>query len=317
MRAPLLRAQGLVKRYRQVTALDGLELEVRPGEVLALLGPNGAGKSTTLRLLLGLMAPDAGSVRWNLGGPSEGPPPRSKVGYLPEERGLFREAPVLRTVAFFGVLRGMPPRQAERAAAAWLERLGLADRAHEKPDALSKGNQQRVQIAAALVHDPELAVLDEPFSGLDPIHQELVIDLFEELRARGTGVVLAAHQLQLVERAADRLLVLQAGRPRFSGTLADARARAARGGSRLELELAREPRDKPLSGCPGVRAVEPTGPTRLAVQIEPGAALGPILSAIGSELEVAGVASSPPSLHELYLELVGSPAAPTGGEEAV
>lgn len=300
----LLVARGLVKRYRSVTALAGLDLELGRGEVLALLGPNGAGKTTALRLVLGLIAPDEGTLAWHLGGSPGAPPPRERVGYLPEERGLFREAPIARTVAHFGILRGMPRAAAEREAAAWLARFGLAERAREKPDALSKGNQQKVQLAAALVHRPELAVLDEPFSGLDPQNQELFLEILGELRARGAGVLLSAHQLQLVERAADRIVVLRAGESRFEGSLAEARARASRGGMRIELELGSDQGLDALADCRAIARIERLDASRVALQVRGGEPLGPVLERV-ARLEVRSLSSIPPSLHELYLELVG------------
>ena len=229
------------------------------------------------------------------------------MGYLPEERGLFREAPVGRTVAYFGVLRGLDRRAAERAAAAWLERVGLADRAHERPDALSKGNQQKVQLAAALVHRPALAFLDEPFSGLDPVNQELFLDLLQEMRATGTTVVLSAHQMALVERVADRILVVNRGRQALSGTLAELRRRH-RVAPRLRL-LVDPPADPaPLARHPGVaRATGGEGGV-VTVELLEEDALGEVLAAAASAYRLRGIHAEPPSLHDIYLQAVGADA---------
>jgi ABC-2 type transport system ATP-binding protein len=177
--------------------------------VVALLGPNGAGKTSLIRMIVGITRPDRGTVELRAG---DRPATRQDLGYLPEERGLHKGVPILRTLVFYGVLLGLSRPEARRRAEAWLERLALRERAREKIDALSKGNQQKVQLAATLIHEPRLVILDEPFSGLDPLNQELMIDLVGELRARGAAVLLSAHQLSLVERLADRVVLLRDGR---------------------------------------------------------------------------------------------------------
>jgi ABC-2 type transport system ATP-binding protein len=282
--------------------VDGLSFSVDRGEIFALIGPNGAGKTTTLRMLLGILRPDRGAVRYALDGVAAWPP-ASRLGYLPEERGLFREAPVARTVAYFGVLRGMERGAANAAAAAWLERVGLADRAHERPDALSKGNQQKVQLAAALVHRPAVAILDEPFSGLDPLNQELFLGLLRELRDEGATVVLSAHQMQLVERVADRILVMDRGREALAGTLDDLRRRqsvAAR--LRLRVRLPADPAR--IASHPGVAGVALGRTGELIVEVATGARLSEALAAAASAYEVLGVSSEEASLHDIYLQAV-------------
>jgi ABC-2 type transport system ATP-binding protein len=221
----VLEVRAVEKRFATVRAVDGISFDVRAGELFALLGPNGAGKTTLVRMLAGILRPDAGSIRYLLAGRSCDAPDPGALGYLPEERGLYRETEVLDTLAYFGVLRGMGRRAALAAAEAWLERFGLRDRARERVDALSKGNQQKVQLVAAILHGPALGIFDEPFSGLDPINQDLFLDVFAELRAAGTTIVLSAHQLQLVERAAGRLLLVHQGREVLSGTLDEIRRR--------------------------------------------------------------------------------------------
>jgi ABC-2 type transport system ATP-binding protein len=303
MSEPALRADSVVKQFASVRAVDGLSFAVERGQIFALLGPNGAGKTTTLRMLLGILRPDSGEIRYALDGVVAWPP-ASRLGYLPEERGLFREAPVARTVAYFGILRGMDRGAANVAAAAWLKRLGLADRAHERPDALSKGNQQKVQLAAALVHRPSVAILDEPFSGLDPLNQELFLDLLRELRNEGAAVVLSAHQMQLVERVADRILVMDHGREALSGTLDDLRRRMSVAG-RLSLKV-RLPADPArIASHPGVAAVAPGRDGELIVDVVAGARLSEVLAAAAGAYEVLGVSSEEASLHDIYLQAVG------------
>ena len=215
MSQPIVRVDRVEKSFDSVKAVDGISFEVQPGEIFALLGPNGAGKSTLVRMLLGILRPDAGTISYSLGNPPE---PRD-LGYLPEDRGLYKDVPVLRTLTYFGTLRGMDRSAAETAAREWLGRLSLAERATDKLETLSKGNQQKVQFIASILHRPRFAVLDEPFSGLDPLNQSFFLDLLRELRDGGTTILLSAHQMELIERTADRVLLMGRGREVLSGTI--------------------------------------------------------------------------------------------------
>jgi ABC-2 type transport system ATP-binding protein len=217
----MITIRNVTKRYRTVLAVDDVSLEVEPGQVLALLGPNGAGKTTLIRMLLGITLPDAGTIELRTGDRRAG---RADVGYLPEERGLHKGVPIVRTLEFYGALLGLPRAVTRPRITAWLARLGLSDRATEKVEALSKGNQQKVQLIATLLHEPSVVVLDEPFSGLDPVNQELLIEVIGELRARRATVLLSAHQMSLVERVADRAAFVRNGRLVREGSLSELRA---------------------------------------------------------------------------------------------
>lgn len=197
---PLLSASKVTKRFASVLAVDDLSFEVRPDEIFAPLGPNGAGKSTTVRMLAGITRPDSGSLEFRLGDgrPSPWIEP-SRLGYLSEERGLYPDQRVLPTLIYFASLRGVDRATAHARAGTWLERFGLTDRANDKVNTLSKGNQQKVQFIASVLHEPLLAMLDEPFSGFDPENQDLVSSMIRELRAMGTTVVLSADHMDLVE----------------------------------------------------------------------------------------------------------------------
>ena len=226
----------ITKRFGGRPVVEDLSFVVRRGEVFALLGPNGAGKTTTVRMLAGIIRPDAGRIAVTIDGQATDALPPAHSCYLPEDRGLYPQIPVLRTLTYFGRLRGLEKQEAETRAIAWLERMGLADRRHERVDALSKGNQQRVQLIAALIHRPALAILDEPFTGLDPVSQEFFLDLVRELKANGTTILLSAHQMDLVERAADRVLLMNRGREILSGSLDELHGRLdARPRIRMEL----------------------------------------------------------------------------------
>jgi ABC-2 type transport system ATP-binding protein len=208
---PTLVVDGLVKRFGEIRAVDNVSFEVKPDTIVALLGPNGAGKTTLIRVLVGILRPDSGSARFSFDGRQSSVLPPGLSAYLPEERGLYGDIAVRSTLAYFGVLRGMDRRDADRAADAWLQRLGLEDRHAALLKELSKGNQQKIQFASALLHQPRFAILDEPFSGLDPLNQDLFLDLIRGVRDRGASVLLSAHQMQLVERIADRIIIIDRG----------------------------------------------------------------------------------------------------------
>ncbi len=303
----MLEASGVTKRFGGVIAVDDLSLAIRDGEILALLGPNGAGKTTLIRMLVGLIRPDSGTIRRAFAG-ADGST-RGQLGYLPEERGLYQDMPVLRTLTYFAGLQGMPSRQAGDAARQWLDRLGLGDRGAEKVKALSKGNQQKVQFAAAVLHTPRLAILDEPFSGLDPINQEMFLDLIRELRDGGTTVIFSAHQMTLVERLADRLVLVNRGREVLHGTIADLRRRWPTG-NRLVIGTSGAGDTGFLASAGVVESVEDTG-SEIRLQLAPGANMSELLRLIGERIDVTYVKSEETTLHEIYLKTVeadaGSP----------
>jgi ABC-2 type transport system ATP-binding protein len=231
----MLVAEGLTRRFGEIVALDGLSLRVSPGEVVGFLGPNGSGKTTALRSILGISEPDSGTVTWQ--GKPVDEQSRRLFGYLPEERGLYHGMKIGEQLAFFATLYGCDGARAKTNAQRWLDRLGLGERADDKLDALSLGNQQRVQLAAALVHDPELLVLDEPFSGLDPISIENVGAILREQADAGVAVVFSSHQLDLVEDYCERVTIVAEGRVVAEGDLDELR----RGGDpRLIVEVAGE-----------------------------------------------------------------------------
>lgn len=220
----MLTVTDLHKRYGPVVALDGVSLDAHPGRLLGFLGPNGAGKTTTMRSVFGLLHLDGGEVRWR-GQPVDGQV-RLGFGYMPEQRGLYPGMPIGRQLTFLAELHGVPAREARTAAARWLERLGLGDRIADPLTDLSHGNQQRVQLAAALVHEPELLVLDEPFSGLDPLGVRDMSAVLRERAAAGVTVVFSSHQLELVEELCDDVVIIAGGRDRLRGTLQEARGAA-------------------------------------------------------------------------------------------
>jgi ABC-2 type transport system ATP-binding protein len=220
MDAVSLELRDLRKRYGETVALDGASFTVGEGELFGFVGPNGAGKTTLMRIVLGVLMPDGGEVRWR--GQPIGEEERRRIGYMPEERGLYPKMRVRDHLVYVARLHGVGEEEALAAAERWLGRLGLGERAEEAVEALSLGNQQRVQLALALVHEPDLLVLDEPFSGLDPDGVDALSGaLTSEIEARGVPVIFSSHQLELVERLCDRVAIIRAGRIVASGAVAE------------------------------------------------------------------------------------------------
>ena len=220
----MLELERLTRRFGDIAALDGVTFSVAPGEICGFVGRNGAGKTTAMRIVLGLLEPHSGEVRWR--GRAVDAAARRRFGYMPEERGLYPKMRVTAHLAYLARLHGMGKEEAGAAADRWVRRLGVAERAGDRVEQLSLGNQQRVQLGAALVHDPELLILDEPFSGLDPIGVDA---LASEIRARadaGVPVLFSSHQLDLVEQICESVAIIDRGRVVAAGTVAGLRARA-------------------------------------------------------------------------------------------
>jgi ABC-2 type transport system ATP-binding protein len=298
----MLSVESVVKRFASVTAVDGVSMHVRDAEIVALIGPNGAGKTTLLRMLLGLTLPDSGSIRFSIDSVEARTAPARLVGYLPEERGLYQDVSVLRTLVYFGVLRDMSSAAADAAARRWLDRLGLAERMSEPVKALSKGNQQKVQFISAILHEPRMAILDEPFSGLDPVNQDLFLDLIRELRAGGTTILLSAHQMSLVERLVDRVVVLNRGRTVLDGTIPELR-REWRTGQRLVLRVNGRPDSTMLPRVDDVR-IEMLDDGGIALFVPDAVSLSPLLGRLSAALDIRDIESSQVSLHDVYIGTV-------------
>ena len=213
----MLQLTDLHKRYGNVAALDGCSFTLERGELLGFLGPNGAGKTTAMRSIFGLVQPDSGTVTWD--GAPIGPVERLRFGYMPEQRGLYPRMRVKSQLIYFGRLHAMDEAAAAAAADRWLDELGLTDRADSRLEELSHGNQQRIQLAVALVHSPNLLVLDEPFSGLDPIGVETMADLLRTLAAEGVAVMFSSHQLDLVEDLCEEVAIIDDGRIVLEGNV--------------------------------------------------------------------------------------------------
>jgi ABC-2 type transport system ATP-binding protein len=213
----MLKITNLRKEYDNVVAVDGVSLEVKRGELFGLLGPNGAGKTTTIRTVLNIIQPDSGEITFN--GKPFTMETWNTIGYLPEERGLYRKSKIINTILYFASLKGVAPKQAKPLAYYWLERFGLKRDGYRKIEELSKGNQQKVQLILSILHRPELLILDEPFSGLDPVNQILLKDILQELRQQNTAIIFSTHQMEQVEKMCDNICLINKGKPVLSGEL--------------------------------------------------------------------------------------------------
>ncbi|MBN8867928.1 MAG: ATP-binding cassette domain-containing protein [Solirubrobacterales bacterium] len=287
--------RSVSRRYGDKVALDDLTLNVPRGEICGFVGPNGAGKTTAMRIMVGLLAADRGSVLWD--GEPIGDTRRRRIGYMPEERGLYPKMRIGDQLAYLGELHGLSPSQAEQRAGEWLERLGLADRLEDNVEVLSLGNQQRVQLAASLVFDPDLLILDEPFSGLDPVGVDLLSDVIREFcEERDVPVIFSSHQLELVERICDSVAIIKDGTLIASGLVSD--LEAERAGNVWLLRLA--DRDDWRPGLDGVTRLEP-GTFELEPDLDP----QELLRAGQAVGEVIEFRRRVPGLSELFRETIG------------
>ncbi len=292
-----LELAGLRRRYGRTVALDGLSFTVEPGRIFGFLGPNGAGKTTAMRIVMGIELPDEGAVRW--GGRLLTYTDRLAFGYMPEQRGLYPKMRVRDQLAYLARLHGLTTGQAAAAGDRWLRRLGIGARGYERVEALSHGNQQRVQLAAALVHDPQVLILDEPFSGLDPLGIDAMAGVLRELAQKGVTVVVSSHQLDLVEDICDEVVIIDRGRVVLAGAV-----RALKKGGPLRLVVEVEgPGSDWYAGLP-TAAVEWVDPSRVRVTFHD-ADPRIVLDRAGASGKVRRFAIEEPSLSELFLQAVG------------
>lgn len=293
----LLQIQDLHKSYGAVKALDGCTFTAARGRMLGFLGPNGAGKTTAMRTVFGLVNPDRGTVTWN--GREIGPEERMRFGYMPESRGLYPKMKVADQLTYFGRLHGMDGREAAKAANELLSRLGLADRALDQTEKLSHGNQQRVQLAAALVNEPELLVLDEPFSGLDPIGVSTLAEVLAERAERGAAVIFSSHQLDLVEDLCEDVVIIRQGQVVQTGAVE--KIKDASPVRHLEIELA----DGLAPGLDGLEEfVSAREGNRIYLQVPADLDVRPLMSGALATGSVRRFVYTTPSLSEIFLQAV-------------
>jgi len=298
-----LEIDRVTKRFAATLALDELTFSVPRGEIFGFLGANGAGKTTTMRICLGILHADEGEIRWD--GHPVAELPRRTWGYLPEERGLYPRMPVIDQLVYFASLYGVSPHDARSSALAWLERFRLSDTAHRRAEELSKGNQQKVQFIAAILHGPQVLLMDEPFTGLDPVNLGILREAFLELRDEGRTLVFSTHQMETAEALCDSIAIVDLGRVVASGTVSA--LKRASGRRTIRLGLDGEVAPAWLSAIDGVAAVRP-GAGHVELEVTPGVEPATILAAVvGRGASVNRFEVAEPSLETLFIEHVGRP----------
>ena len=295
----MLEFDAAIKHFGSRCALDGCTFTARPGRLTGFLGPNGAGKTTAMRAVFGLVELDAGIVRWR--GTPVGPAQRVRFGYMPEERGLYPRMRVRDQLVYLGRLCGLSDRVVGRRVDGWLERVGLADRGRDRLDALSHGNQQRVQLVAALVNQPELVILDEPFSGLDPIAIATLAGILQETAKAGATVLFSSHQLDLVADLCEDVVVIDSGRVVLAGALDVLRASVPE--RFVDLRFRGPAPD--WSGIPRADVVR-TGDGEARLRVRSAADIGAVLSATAGRIEILSLNYQPPTLSELFRRAVAA-----------
>ncbi|MFF7632474.1 ABC transporter ATP-binding protein [Kitasatospora sp. NPDC008050] len=291
-----LEVDRVSKRYGDTVALREMTFDVRSGEIFGFVGSNGAGKTTTMRIVLGVLAADAGEVRW--AGDRVTLRTRSRIGYMPEERGLYPRMRVGEQLEYLARLHGLSAAEAARATREWTERLGVASRIGDEVQKLSLGNQQRVQLAAALVHDPVILVLDEPFSGLDPVAVDVMSEVLRDKAAAGVPVIFSSHQLELVERLCDRVGIVRSGAMVACGPVDELRS----GGELVVVDAPAAPSGW-AGGVAGVASHRMEG-GRTVLELAPGADDQAVLAAALATGPVREFARRRPSLTELFRHVV-------------
>jgi ABC-2 type transport system ATP-binding protein len=298
----MLQINGLRKRFGEVQALDGVTFSVRPGEVFGFLGANGAGKTTTMRIVLGFLHADDGTVTWR--DREARTWPRRTWGYMPEERGLYLRMPVLEQLVFFASLYGVPRATARRTALDWLARFRIADYADRRAESLSKGNQQKVQFIATVLHDPDVILMDEPFVGLDPVNVALLKAAFLEMRDRGKTLIFSTHQLEMAEELCESVAIIDCGRVVTAGSTRDVKRSTGR--QTVRLATSRDGDIDWLRALPHVVVTRPGEDyTEMHVDTD-GDPQDVLRAAIDRGGKVLRFEVADPSLEEVFVERVGA-----------
>jgi ABC-2 type transport system ATP-binding protein len=314
---PSLRLNDVSKHYSGHTAVDRLSMAVRPGSIHGLLGPNGAGKSTTLRMIMNILLRDGGTLEVLGRDPERDRSVLREVGYLPEERGLYKRMTVMQTVVFFGRLKGLARSECQRRGAEWIERLGLGEWSEERVESLSKGMQQKVQFITTVLHGPRLLILDEPQSGLDPVNQEVLAETIRGASAEGRTVVLSTHNMAQAEDLCDEVTLIAGGAKILEGGVRE--IRRGHRSDRYRLVLEDDPPDDSVFRRPGlVRSAERRKPHEWVVELMPGREGDDLLrAALDSRLRLSRFEHVEPTLHEIFIQRVGAAATRAGRKEAV
>ena len=296
----ILAVRDVVKTFADVRAVDGVSFQVRRGTITGLLGRNGAGKTTTIRMITGILIPDSGSIEW-LGTSAEGRVFRDQIGYLPEERGLYKQMKIVELLLFLAEIKGRRGPDVRKSIDRWLERFELTEKRESKVEELSKGNQQKVQLIGTLLHDPELIILDEPQSGLDPVNMVLVRNLLNDLKKEGRTILLSTHMMGEAERLADDIVLIHRGRVVLGGDIDEVRNSFGKNTVHVEFEGD----GSFLSSLPDVKHAAIVN-NAAELSLVDGADPQKILEASMSRLRIRRFELAMPSLEEIFIEKVGA-----------
>jgi ABC-2 type transport system ATP-binding protein len=296
----MLTAHNLRKQFTTVLAVDDVSLEVQRGRIFGLIGPNGAGKSTTIRMLLNITVPDSGTIAYD--GAPFNDAVRNKIGYLPEERGLYKKNGLMDSIVYFATLRGMDSTMAKKKGMEWLERFDLQAYAKGKIEELSKGNQQKAQFITTILHDPELIILDEPFSGLDPVNQIVMKNVLQELKQKGKAVIFSTHQMDSAEKLCDEICLINKGKIVLEGTLKDVKQKF--GTNSLHLEYDGD--GKFLASLPFVKK-STVYENYAELVLKNDTSSREIMDAVTPKLDLRKFEFMEPSLNSIFLNVVGVP----------
>ncbi len=295
--APAVNLTQVSKKFDSFKAVDEVSFSVEAGTIYGLLGPNGAGKTTTIRMILRIILPDSGTVE--VLGDSLQNLQKDRIGYLPEERGLYRKMKVLDLLVYFGEIKSMGRRAARRAAMSWLERVKLDEVASKKVEELSKGMQQKVQFISTVIHDPDLVILDEPFMGLDPVNVNVLMEIILELNRKGHTIIFSTHMMEQVEKLCREICLINRGRVVLEGKLGDIKHRY--GHNTVTIRCQGD--GSFLRDLPEVQGMTDYG-NELFLRLKDGADPGRVLMAAGSRLDVQKFEVAEPSIHDIFIEQV-------------
>ncbi|MHC4396801.1 MAG: ABC transporter ATP-binding protein [Planctomycetota bacterium] len=288
---------NVTKSFGQVRAVDGLDVQVPAGSIYGFLGPNGAGKTTTIRMIMNIIRPDSGRIKvFSDGATTQA---KTRIGYMPEERGLYRKMTVAKVLAYFGAIKGVPADQLNRRVPEWLKRVELDNWANKKVEELSRGMHQKLQFAVTAINDPELLILDEPFSGLDPVNQDLLKDIILDMRNHGKTVIFSTHVMHEAEKLCDFIILINKGKLVVNGTLEQIRSQW----KSHAVCIKAEGDTSFLERLPIVAAVNSQG-DRLEIDLEENADPQQLLKALVERVKVQNFEIKSPSLHEIFVKLV-------------
>ncbi len=296
-----LRITDVSKSYGQKRVVDSVSFSANTGEILGFLGPNGAGKTTTIRMIMGITAPDQGRIEFlDNNNPLPGIP-QSSIGYLPEERGLYKEARVMRILVFLAGLKNVPKKVAKERALVWLDKFGLHDYANAKIEELSKGMAQKVQFIGSVLHQPKLIILDEPFSGLDPVSQDMFKTELRAMAAEGTTVILSSHQMNIMEELCDRIFLIHKGKEVFFGSLAEIKQKY--GNYQVSITVEDNETLPKIASLPFIHASEYLHANKAVFTLNENVGLADFLSGIPPKLPILELNASRTSLHDIFVKI--------------